>query len=226
MKQVRAEAQATPTHLVISLDAKATIPLGEFSRRGSSRTQVKAFDHDFQPNATVTPFGLFLPLYDELHLTLTPSKVSSDFIVDTLETFWTAHKARFAEVDTLVLLLDNGPENQSRRTQFMARLVAFAHTHQKTVKLAYYPPYHSKYNPIERVWGVLEMHWNGALLDQLETVVRYAESMTYRGVHPVVRVVSEIYEAGVRLSRKAMAALETQFHRLPGLELYFVTIPP
>ena len=47
----------------------------------------------------------------------------------------------------------------------MARLTAFADAFGLTIQLAYYPPYHSKYNPIERVWGVLEQHWNGDLLD-------------------------------------------------------------
>src|SRR5258708_12760052 len=60
-------------------------------------------------------------------------------------------------------------ENHSRRTQFMARLVALADEFGLTIDLAYYPPYHSKYNPIERVWGVLEQHWNGSLLDSPQT---------------------------------------------------------
>lgn len=42
---------------------------------------------------------------------------------------------------------------ESCRTQWMNRLVAFADQHQLTLQLAYYPPYHSKYNPVECVWG-------------------------------------------------------------------------
>ncbi|CDN11409.1 Mobile element protein [Richelia intracellularis] len=30
------------------------------------------------------------------------------------------------------------------------------------IQLLYYPPYYSKYNPIEACWGILEEHWNGA----------------------------------------------------------------
>ena len=43
----------------------------------------------------------------------------------------------------------------------------------------YYPPYHSKYNPIERCWGVLEVYWNGELLDSEEAVLGFAANMTY-----------------------------------------------
>ena len=38
------------------------------------------------------------------------------------------------------------------------------------IDLAYYPSYHSKYNPIERVWGLLEQHWNGHPLESKATV--------------------------------------------------------
>ena len=50
----------------------------------------------------------------------------------------------------------------------------FAQLYGVTLHLAYYLPYHRKNNPVERTWGVLEKHWNGALLDSVDTVVRYA----------------------------------------------------
>ena len=53
----------------------------------------------------------------------------------------------------------------------MKRVTEFVDGFGVAVQLAYYPRYHSKYNPIERVWGVLEQHWNGSLLDSVETVV-------------------------------------------------------
>jgi hypothetical protein len=93
-------------------------------------------------------------------------------------------------------------------------------------RLAYYPPYHSKYNPVERCFGVLEQHWNGALLDSVDAVVNYASSMVWKGLHPTVELVTTAYQTGVKLTTEAMEALEQQFHRLPGLEKWFVDIPP
>ena len=133
---------------------------------------------------------------------------------------------RFPTVHSLLLNLDNGPENHSRRTQFMKRLTDLVDQLALTVELAYYPPSHSKYNPIERVWGVLEQHWNGSLLDTLETVFNFAQTMTYNGVGPSVELVTTPYQTGVKLSQKAMANLEERFERLPGLEKYFVRIAP
>ena len=200
LKQVNPEADRAKDTLRISIDAKATVNVGPFSRRGRSRTGTKAADHDFKPEATLTPFGIFLPEYDDLWLYMARSKVTSDFIADRLEQWWEGVRLRFLRVRTLVINLDNGPENHSRRSQFLKRIVAFARKYRLVVQLAYYPPYHSKYNPIERCWGILEMHWNGSLLDSVEAVLGFARSMTWKGKHPVVSVVEATYATGVKLT--------------------------
>jgi transposase len=225
LKQVNPEADRADDVLRISIDAKATVNVGPFSRRGRSRTGTKAADHDFKPEATLTPFGIFLPQYDDLWLYMARSKVTSDFIVDRLEQWWQEVRLRFLSVKTLVINLDNGPENHSRRTQFLKRIVAFARRFGLVVQLAYYPPYHSKYNPIERCWGILEMHWNGSLLDSIEAVVGFAGTMTWKGKHPRVSVVETIYDKGVALKPEEMKALESGVKRLPTLEKWFVEVP-
>jgi hypothetical protein len=157
---------------------------------------------------------------------LTTGPVTADLIAACIHDTWLEIEDRFEQVQTLVINQDNGPECHSRRTQFMKRITELADQFQLTVQLAYYPPYHSKYNPVERVWGVLENYWRGNLLDTLDTVIRFAGNMTYNGVHPKVSVVQTTYHTGVNLSRKAMKELEQRFERLPGLEKYFVRIPP
>jgi hypothetical protein len=225
LSEVNPQADESPDTLRLSLDAKATVNVGPFSRRGRGRTGTKAVDHDFKPEATLTPFGIFSPEHDDLTLYMTRSKVTSDFIVDRLVDWWEFNKVRFPEVTRLVLNLDNGPENHSRRTQFLKRMVGFAREYQLDVDLAYYPPYHSKYNPIERCWGILELHWNGALLDSVEAVLGYAETMSWKGGHPEVVLVEAEYSRGVKLGREEMEALESAITRLPTLEKWFVSIP-
>ena len=212
--------------LRLSIDAKATVNIGPFSRKGRSRITVKAADHDFKPEAKMTPFAIYLPDSGELFLYMTSSKVTSDFVVDCLASFWETVRSRFPKVTTLLINSDNGPETHSRRTQLMRRLTSFADKQQITLQLAYYPPYHSKYNPVERVWGGLEQHWNGSLLDSVDTVLAFARSFTWRSKQPVVTLVNRIYETGVKLSQKAMTQLEQRFNRLCGLEKWFVTISP
>lgn len=224
LAQVNPAADADETILRLSIDAKATIPIGLFSRDGYSRLKVKAWDHDFKPKQKVTPVGVFLPQYDQLYLFLIIGPVTADTIADCIRETWSMIAQRFPLIRTLVLNLDNGPENHSRRTQFMKRLTELADECQLTLELAYY--YHSKYNPVERVWGVLEQHWNGSLLDSIKTIFELAKTMTYNHVYPVVKQISKTYHTGIKLTQKRMTDLEQRFERLSGLEKYFVRIPP
>jgi transposase len=221
---VNGEADAEDTILRLSMDAKAVVKVGPFARGGKSRVLTKAADHDFEAQATVTPVGIFLPALDDFFLYGVTSKVTSDCLVDRLVQWWESVKDRFGQIKTLVINLDNGPENQSRRTQFMQRVLEFVQKYQLSVRLAYYPPYHSKYNPIERCWGILEQHWNGALLDSVDAVIQFAETMTWKGKHPLVELVTTTYQTGVKLTKKAMQAVETHLQRRPSLEKWFVDI--
>lgn len=212
--------------LRISIDAKATVKIGPFARGGKSRIPTVAMDHDFQPQGLLTPVGILLPQQNELFLYAITSKVTSDCLADCVERWWERVRARFAHITMLVINLDNGPENHSRRTQFMQRMVQLAQRTGLTIRLAYYPPYHSKYNPIERCWGILETHWNGAVLDSISTVIAFAATMTWKGTHPVVELITTTYKTGVKLTKAAMQALEAQLTRQPGLEKWFVDICP
>lgn len=223
---MNAAADADPHTLRLSMDAKATVAIGPFSRGGKSRVKTEAVDHDFQPDLKVTPVGILLPKSDELFVYGVTSKVTSDCLVDRIEEWWKKVGERFRHVTRLLINLDNGPENHSRRSQFIQRLVQFVDKTGLTIELAYYPPYHSKYNPIERCWGVLEQHWNGSLLDELQVALDFIESMTWRGVHPVVMAATKLYRTGVKLAKEAMAVLEQRLSRDPLLGRWFVTIAP
>ena len=226
LASLHAHAKNDDSVLRLSLDAKASVAIGPFSRHGMSRVVVRAADHDFEALDKLTPFGIFLPDYDELYLYFTSSHLTADFMVDCLHDFWCTVQASFPHIETLLLNLDNGPENHSRRTQFMQRLTEFADNTQLTLQLAYYPPYHSKYNPIERTWGVLEQHWNGTLLVSRQTLLRFAATMLWKQSSPIVKLLDKVYQTGIALSQQAMALLERRFQRLPSLGKWFVRIPP
>lgn len=62
-----------------------------------------------------------------------------------------------------------------------------------------YPPYHSKYNPIERCWTALENYWHCAILDSVTAALEWAINMTWKGVSPIVHLVETVYEKSVKL---------------------------
>lgn len=225
VQRINREADEQAGVLRISLDTKATVKIGRFSRNGKSRTPQAAYDHDFEPDTTLTPFGILLPQQAKSYLWFTEGKATADFMVDCIEQMWDRIKDR-EHIHTLVINADNGPENSGRRTQWLKRLTEFSDRHRINIQLAYYPPYHSKYNPVERLWGVLENHWRGELLETVEKTLGLARSMAYKGVHPVVRKVRKTYKSGVTLSRKAMSEIEQRLERIPGLEPWFISIQP
>lgn len=81
---------------------------------------------------------------------------------------------------------DNGPECKNTRTQFIKRICEFSGKYGLNVYLAYYPPYHTKYNQIERVCVILEQPWNGGILDTVDSVLKYAQSMKWKGNYQAI----------------------------------------
>ena len=207
--------------------------VGDFSRGGEARGDeaVKALDHDMAPQSILVPFGVLelnrgaVPIHQPWFL-FGHSRDTSDFVADGLERWWDERKVVHPGVTRLHIELDNGPESASNRTQFLKRVVDFADRHRVCVELVYLPPYHSKYNPIERCWGILERHWNGALLSSVADVLRWAGTMTWRGLRPIIRETTAVYERGVRLTKAAFRPVAERLTRSVTLPKWSVTIRP
>lgn len=210
------------------MDTKASVILGDYSRQGKSRAleAVRALDHDLATKAKLVPVGILEVASGELDLALASSTKTSDLLADTLEGWWQRRGPVLSHVRELVINADNGPESSGKRSQFLARLAAFADQSGLRIRLVYYPPYHSKYNPIERCWGVLERHWNGTLLSTAEKALHWAQTMTWKGLAPVVRLTDKLYQKGVRLVGKAKQALEARLQRSTTLPWHDILITP
>ena len=152
MKAVNAAADADQHCLRLSVDTKANVALGDYSRGGRARglEAVRALDHDLATKQKLVPVGILEVGSGELELALATSAKTSDLLADTLEGWWQRRGPGLAHVKELVINADNGPESNGKRSQFLARLVSFADQSGLRIRLAYYPPYYSKYNPIER----------------------------------------------------------------------------
>ena len=209
------------------MDCKATVHIGEFSRGGLTRGDPKACDHDLGCKEKYIPCGIVDEESGELRITFGSSYKTSDFIVDTLAAWWQAmDESDKAAVELVHIKMDNGPESSGVRTQFLHRMVQFADHIGKPIQLLYYPPYHSKYNPIERCWGILELRWNGTKLVDVETMLEWAKRMTWKGLHPVVELSRQVYQKGISLGKKAMQAVEARLERHPELPKWDILIRP
>src|SRR6185312_6643248 len=94
------------------------------------------------------------------------------------------------------------------------------------VRLVYYPPYHSKYNPIERCWSALEKKWNGVLLNGWKVVLQCALRMRWKGRHPTVKRLDGEYPDGIRVPAREMKAIGARLDRSATLPKYDITIKP
>jgi transposase len=108
--------------------------------------------------------------------------------------------------------------------QFLLRMTAFADLTGLSVRLVYYPPYHSKYNAIERYWAGLEKSWNGYLLSTVETVIRCAGSFCWKGIRTVACLLDAVYDKGIKLCRLAKRVLEQRLQRSTKLHWWDITI--
>ena len=95
-----------------------------------------------------------------------------------------------------------------------------------TVRIIYYPPYHSKYNSIERYWAGLEKSWNGYLLDTVDTVVKRAGNFFWKGLRTVTRLLDAAYEKGIKVSGNEKLELEQRLQRSAILHWWDIAIHP
>ena len=225
---MNALADASPDTVRISMDTKAVVHVGQYSRGGKSRgvKRVEALDHDMRPKEKLVPGGILEVESGSTFLFFSSGGNSSDFLGDGLDAWWNYRKSSFPETKRVVINLDNGPDCSGHRTQFLKRVVEFADASGVEVRLAYYPPYHSKYNPIERYWGGLEKSWNGYLLDSESTVLERAASFAWKGICGTARIFRSAYPKGITVSGREKANLEKRLDRSELLPWWDITIRP
>lgn len=219
-------ADEDPEILRISIDSKAKVNVGDFSRGGKSRGKeaTKACDHDMNPEDKLVSFGILEVLHGILTVVVGNSAETSDFIVDSLQIWWDDRKDCYAHIKSIVVNLDNGPSSSGNRTQFLNRIAQFSQENSIDIHLVYYPPYHSKYNPVERCWGILENHWNGAILNSVDTVLGWIKTMTWKNNSPVVHFLDKVYEKGITLTKQEMKVVSERIYRSTTLPRWDVAV--
>ena len=198
---------------------------GEKSLTDSEGEVPSAWDHDPPGAEKLVPFGILMLATGALSL-IFGSAETSDFWVDALQHWWTAARGNLSQIKRLVIYLDNGPKNSGLRTQFLKRMVQFADWSGLEIRLVYYPPYHSKYNRIERCWSALEQKWNGTLLTCWAVVQWFALRMTWMRQHPTVSRLEGDYPNGVIVPKAEMKIYSARLQRSATLPKYDINIQP
>jgi transposase len=185
----------------------------------------KGLDHDPPAKRKWTPLGILILASGALTLMFGEGD-TSDYWADGLKRWWESVQGQYGHLKRLVIYLDNGPHNAGNRTQWLKRMVEFADWSGLEIRLVYYPPYHSKYNPIERCWGILEQKWGGTLLNSLKVILQESLRMTWQQASPTVKRLHGHYPKGVKLSRTQMKPFATRLQRSETLPKDDITIKP
>jgi hypothetical protein len=185
----------------------------------------QALDHDPPPKEKLVPFGVLMLATGLLTLIFGHAE-TSDFWGDCLKTWWTHVRDRCRDIRRLVIYIDNGPNNSGVTRQFLKRMVEFADWSGLEIRLVYYPPYHSKYNPVERCWSSLQQKWNGTLLICLAVVLSFARRMLWKGKHPEIHHLDKNYATGIKVPNSEMKNINQRLIRSTTLPKYDITIKP
>lgn len=199
--------------------------MGEKTRTTSDGEVPQALDHDPPSKDKLVPFGVLI-LGTGLLTLVFGKKECSDFWGDCLRTWWTSVRSRHRGIRRLVIYLDNGPKNSGVTRKFLRRMVEFSDWSGLEVRLVYYPPYHSKYNPIERCWSSLQQKWNGTLLTCWQVVKSCALRMTWKGAAPEVHRIAKGYAKQQAVGKVEMEKINDRLQRSEKLPKYDIMITP
>lgn len=186
---------------VCSIDTKSKELLGNFYRNGQyyAKRHRLVNDHDFRNYADgiLVPHGLYDIADNKGYISLGLSKDTSAFVCDNIEAFWTSDlQWKYPDKDWLLLLCDGGGSNNSRHYIVKQDFYHLAQRIDMNIVMAHYPPYCSKYNPIEhRLFCHVHRAWDGAVFQNIQIVKELAEmTSTKTGLEVKVRINNNTYQ--------------------------------
>lgn len=211
---------------VISIDDKNRKKIGNVSDNGYSWFKREALDHDTNFDCTIVPFGILDLKTNETFVYCSKSSSTANFKVDCIENYLIKKKEHY-NIKRLVIFLDNGPKNSSRRTLWIKCLIDLAKRHNISIELAYYPPYHSKYNMIERYWARLQLSWNGLIINTIDELIKVINKVTWKDVTTKAYFIKKNYKKGITIDKEKMINLENKhIYRTEGIEKWSLVITP
>jgi hypothetical protein len=192
---------------VISIDTKKREQIGNFFRPGTvyATGPVEVFDHDFPSfgDGVVIPHGVYDVARNVGHVTLGTSHDTSEFACDSVRLWWARQgRAAYPNAKRLLVLCDGGGSNSASRHLFKEQLQRLADDLGVEIRIAHYPPYCSKYNPIEhRLFAHVTRACAGVVFRSVELVRRLVErTSTSTGLWVTVDVLDKTYEIGLKVA--------------------------
>jgi len=188
---------------IISLDTKKKEYVGNFYRPGYLYTQeeLHAYDHDFNTFAkgVIIPHGIYDLSQNIGYIHIGTSKDTSQFACDCLRSWWLERgRVLYPNATSILVLCDGGGSNGSHHYTFKEDLQQLADELGIEIRIAHYPPYCSKYNPIEhRLFPHVTRACQGVLFTSVDLAKELIEkTKTSKGLKVFVKIIDTIYQTG------------------------------
>jgi len=206
---------------IVSMDTKKKEHLGNFYRDGRlyATDVIETLDHDFTSAADglIIPHGLFDFKRNLGHITLGFSHDTSQFACDSLSLWWQRYgQAAYPKAKSILLLCDGGGSNNARHYIFKEDMQRLVNRIEIPIRVAHYPPYCSKYNPIEhRLFPHVTRALSGVVLKTVELVGKLLRrTHTSTGLKVTVGILKKFYETQRAATHRFMEAFPIHFDRL------------
>ena len=203
---------------ILSMDTKKKEVLGNFARKGSlyATGVVETLDHDFLTRAAgvVIPHGLYDFKRNLGHITLGFGHDTSELACDSLELWWQRHgQHAYPHAKSILLLCDGGGSNNARHNIFKEDLQRLVNRIEIPIRVAHYPAYCSKYNPIEhRLFPHVTRAWQGAVFYTLDVLTRLLQRVrTSTGLKVTVAVLKKLYQTKRQPSDRFLESYPIRF---------------
>ena len=190
---------------VISIDCKKKERLGNFYRNGKvySQQAIKVYDHDYDhlSEGKVIPHGIYDLQANIGYVSIGSSAETAQFVIDNLRWWWTEYGFNlYPDAKNILILCDAGGANSYRHHIFKNNLLALATELGISFIVSHYPPYASKWNPIEhRLFAHVHHAMSGFVFSDYQTVKERIEMTTTKtGLSVIVRLNLVLYETGIK----------------------------
>jgi transposase len=188
---------------VISVDTKKKEQIGNLSREGKIYTTetVEVFDHDFPSLAegVAVPHTVYDQARNEAYVTIGTSRDTSEFACDSLRHWWYNYGIlHYTQATSILMLMDGGGSNSSRHYIFKQDLQVLADELGINIRVAHYPPYTSKWNPVEhKAFPHITRAMQGVVLTSHQLTKELIETATTKsGLQVFATILNRVYETG------------------------------
>jgi len=208
---------------IISIDTKKKEALGLLDRGGTLYTQevIKVYDHDFShlADGVAIPYTIYDLQRNKASVSIGISKDTAEFVCDSIRYWWFSHgRYDYPQATSILALADSGGSNSYRHYVFKEALQHLADDLGIEIRMAHYPSYASKWNPVEhRVFPHITRALRGAILTSYEQVKRLIErTKTSTGLMLTVRIVTKIYQTGKKVAEGFKESMRILFDKKLG----------